>query len=403
MQTPSTQALADSIISQLAASISQTVPLLPKSFTVVLAKVLAAVVVLLYKYAGATLLNMFVATASDQETTINGKKVVPLIELGRQFGMGDPVAATFAELVVTVPVQVQSGSLAAGAQLLHRPTGIIYVTKAARALDASSVTVTVRAAAGPPDASGNITDGSGVVGNRLVADQLEFANPLGNVSRIVSVQSVAVTAADAETMPEYRARLTRYCQARPQGGAYADYPVWGGAVAGIVNIYPYTSATPGEVDVYVEADEESSGSADGIPTGPQLAAVVAAIEADVDGLASNRPANAGVNVYAITRKAFSVTVVGLTADDESAAEDLIEEAVDEWLRTREPFIVGLSVLPRTDRITLAALGGIVHDAVSSVGGTVSNVADFLVAGVPGETAYTLGPGEKAKRGTVTFA
>lgn len=392
--TPTTAALADAIVSQIEASISQTIPLLPKSFTRVLAKALAGAIVIVYRYAGFAFLQMFVSTASTRETVVNGRTLIPLVEWGRLVGVGDPEPATRAELNLTVNVTEQSGSLAAGAQLIFSPTGVVYVSTAAVALDAATVTVRVRAAS---QSGGG--DGSGDIGNRIVADVLTFANPLPNVARDAVVASVAVTAADGEGWEPYRARVVRRFQRRPQGGAYADYEAWATSVAGIVAAYPYTGA-PGEVDVYCEATVASSGSADGIPTGPQLTAVAAAIDFDENGLATRRPANAAVNVLAITRTGFDIIVNGLEATDTAAAETAIEDAVDDYLRSRAPFIVGLSVLPRLDRVTLAAVSGVADEAASALGATITSV-ELELDGDP-ITSYTLGDGELAKSLGVTF-
>jgi uncharacterized phage protein gp47/JayE len=194
--------------------------------------------------------------------------------------------------------------------------------------------------------------------------------------------------------------VLRRFQARPQGGAFADYDEWA-RITGIVGVYPYKSDTPGEVDVYVLATEESSGDPDGVPTGAQLTAVAAAIELDDEGLASQRPVNAAVNVLATTRSGFDVTFTGLDADDVDAAKAAVEEAVDEYLRTLEPFIQGLSVLPRKDRVTQGAVAGVANDAVEAVGGTIANVTLQLSGSTI--TAYTLGRGELAKLGTPTYA
>ncbi len=80
---PTTAALRDTIVAQIAGSISQTIPLLPKAFTRVLAAVLAAAIVIVYKYASWQFLQLFVAHATDKETEINGKKIRPLVEWGR--------------------------------------------------------------------------------------------------------------------------------------------------------------------------------------------------------------------------------------------------------------------------------------------------------------------------------
>lgn len=64
LNPPTIDEIRDSIVSQIEASIGQTVPLLPKAFIRVLAKVLAAAILVLYKYGGFIFLQIFVSTAS---------------------------------------------------------------------------------------------------------------------------------------------------------------------------------------------------------------------------------------------------------------------------------------------------------------------------------------------------
>lgn len=397
--TPTTQQIASNIIGQLETAISQTIPLLPKSFSRVLAKVLAAVYVVLYKYAGFSLLQQFVASASFESTEVNGETLIPLVEWGRLVGVGDPLPATQAELVLEVTVLTQTGSLAGGTQLLYAPTGVVYLTTAAVALSAATVSVTVRASSDPGDGS-TPGDGSGAIGNLEPGQILQFAGSPPNVATNATVTSAAVVGADGESEALYRARVVRRFQRKPQGGAYADYRAWGTEVAGIRNVFPYTGA-PGEVDVYVEAE----AGPDGIPDGAQLAAVADFIEFDPNeapsptGLANRRPANAAVNVLPITRTGFDVAITGFEAADPATVLDSIEQGLDEFLRAREPFIVGLSTLPRLDRITQGAVAGVVQEIAESNGASVAGVT-LLRAGFE-ITQYTLAPGELAKLSTVT--
>jgi uncharacterized phage protein gp47/JayE len=393
IQQPTVQELTTNIVAQLEAKLSEDLPLLPKAFVHVLAKVLAAVTVLLFKYAGWILLQLFVAHASMEETVILGRRIRPLVEWGRLVGVGDPVEATQAEHVVDVTVRNQIDDLRAGTQLVSPASQVIYQVVGTVALDAPVVQVTVRASG---DGQGG--DGSGSIGNLLPGDILEFANPLANIERRATVVSRTVDGADAEDPDTYRARVFRRFQRRPQGGAYADYQSWGEELAGILNVYPYTGA-PGEVDVYVEATVASSGSEDGIPTEPQLEEVRAAIEADLNGLASRRPANAAVNVYPITRQPFDVLLGGLEAADEDAVLQAIAEGVDDYLRAREPYIVGLAPLPRLDRITQGAVAGIVMGVAEAEGATAATV-ELQLNGNP-ITEYTLPPGQKARLGTLS--
>lgn len=392
---PTTKEIADNILAQLEASLNQSLSLLPKAFTRVLAKALAAVFVLIYKYAGFMFLQIFVRTASMATTEVNGVSLVPLIEWGRLIGVGDPTAATQAELLIEITVTNQTGVLPVSSQLLGATNGVTYVTLTAVTLDASTKQVAVRAVS---DQSGG--DGSGAIGNLPAASTVSFANPLANVARAAVVVSASVTGSDAESPENYRQRVLDRFQKRPQGGAYADYEVWGEEAAGILNVYPYASECPGQVDVYVEATPESSGSPDGIPTTPQLNAVLQLIESDSAGLATRRPVGALVNAFPINRLGFTVTVFALTVSDPAQTQADIETALTEYFLAREPFIVGLSVPPRLDRITRTAVDGTIEDIVSAAGGVFGG-SSVTQSGTLVE-AYTLGIGEKAKLLSVAF-
>lgn len=391
--TPTTQEITDNIVAQLETVLSQTIPLLPKTFTRVLAKALGGVLILVYRFAGFSLLQQFVTTATIEETIVNGTAFSPLTEWGRIFGVGDPKDGARAELLIDVTVINQIGSLPGNSQLLRADTGVIYLTVAPVPLVSSVVQVTVRASS---QQGGG--DGVGDIGNLEDGDIISFANPLPNVATDAVVDSTTVEGADPETEEAYRARILDTTQARPQGGAYSDYRVWGSEVDGVEQIYPYTSDTPGEVDVFVEAT--TAIDPDGIPTPALLTAVFDAIELDDNGLATRRPANAAVNTLAITRSEFNVDVAGFTADDPATTEANIAQGLDEYFRAREPFILGLSVLPRQDRITQGSVAGVVSEIANAEGATVALVT--LKIGATPIIADTLDDGEKAKLGTLTF-
>lgn len=396
LETPTTQEINDNIIAQLEAELSQTIPLLPKSFMRVLAKTLAGVFMLLYKYGGFIFLQIFVRTASAKDTTILGKTVNPLTFWGRLIGVGDPTAATQAELLIDITVNTIGGTLDSGTQLIGELNGVTYITIGAVAIDAGTIQATIRAVS---DQSGG--GGAGTIGNLDPGDIVSFANPLGVVARDAAVNTQTVTGANAEDIEVYRQRVIDRFQKRPQGGALADYEAWGEEVEGIINVYPYTG-NPGEIDVYSEATPASSGSPDGIPTAAQLTAVKDSIELDSAGLASRRPANAFVNSLPITRSAFEVEVQGLSADNSAQVQTDITDAATEFFLDAEPFIDGLTVPPRRDRITRSALIGLVADVVSAANGTFTTV-NFNLVGSPGTLEiYVLQAGEKAKVDSVGF-
>lgn len=395
LTTPTTKEISDNIIAQLEASLNQSIPLLPKAFLRVLARALAGVFVLLYKYGGFMFLQMFVRTATISETTVNGRTLSPLIEWGRLIGVGDPAPATNAELTISITVDTQTGVLPSGAQLVNSDNGVTYTTIGAVSLNAATKTATIRAVS---DQAGG--RGAGAIGNLDPGAIVSFANPLANVSRNATVTAQTVTGADRESTDAYRQRIIDRFQKRPQGGAYADYEQWGEEPAGILNVYPYTSECPGQVDVFVEATPESSGSPDGIPTTAQLQEVLDSIELDSSGLATRRPANALVNAFPITRTGFDVRITTLQVNDLAAVQQQITTALTEYLAGRKPYIIGLSTSLRRDRITRTAVSGVVEDIVTAAGGIFGS-AEVSVSSVATD-AYTLGIGEKAKLKSVVF-
>lgn len=393
--TPSVDEINSNIIAQLESSMARTVPLLPRSFLRVLAKTLAAVVSVLYRYAGFIALQMFVSSASFKATVINGKTVVPLVEWGRLIGIGDPKTSTQAELTIQLTVQSQGGSLPVNSQLLNSATGVTYLTLSGVLLNSNTVEVGVRAVSDQTD-----TQGAGVQGNMEAGDKLSFVNPQASVAQVAVVVSQDVTGASAETEQAYRQRIVERFRRRPQGGAYSDYEQWGESVAGIVNVYPYTGDFPGQVDLYVEATEDSSGSPDGIPTNAQLTQVLAAVELDDNGLATRRPVGALVNAFPISRKEFNISIFGLVVSDAVTVQSQIDAAIAEYLLERSPYVIGLDSSFRKDRISASALGGLIDSIVTPAGGIFTRVT--LTAGGVSTEVYTLNQGEKAKLGVVSY-
>lgn len=398
LTTPTTAEINANIIAQLEASLNQTIPLLPKSFNRVLSKALAGVFILIYKYAGFIFLQMFVQTASDQDTEVNGEIINPLKFWGRLIGVGDPTAATNAELLIDITVTNQTGSLPSGSQLVNSNNGVTYITIGSVLLDDPIVQATIRAVS---DQAGG--GGAGVIGNLDPGAIVTFANPLANVDRSAVVDSQVVTGANGESTEVYRQRIIDRFQKRPQGGAYADYEIWGEEAPGIINVYPYTGA-PGEVDVYSEATVASSGSPDGIPTGAQLQSVLDLINLDENGLASRRNANAFVNSLPITRTGFDVTVTGIAGvSDLAAVQADVTAGLTEYFLSVEPFIAGLTVPPRNDQLTRTRVSAIVEDIVTAAGGTFSSATFSEFGSATLLSVYVLGEGEKAKATSVVFA
>jgi len=293
--------------------------------------------------------------------------------------------------VIAVTVTNQTGTLQAGTQLLRASTGVIYTVLADVAKSSPVINATIRAVSDP---DGNL--GVGTIGNLEADDVVSFMSPESNVVRDATVVSTSVTGADAEDVEVYRGRIIAHVSALPQGGAYTDYKAWGEEPDGILRVYPFTSPqTPGEISVYVESATET----DGIPTSAQLNAVEASIIYDDGGLASRMPAGViGVSVYPITRTAFRVVVYGYSVSDDldSECRNAIDEACSEYFLTREPWLLGLSPLPKTNRVVSGEVEGIVHSVLAAHGGTASSVEVQPNGGGSAIQVQVLNYGQKAK-------
>lgn len=379
-----TEQVYQQIIAQLEASLGQSIPFLPRSFIRVLAKAFAAVYIQLYKYADWQFLQLFVTRATNEPTEILGRTVRPLTEWGRLVGAGGRIAATPARLSVLVEVEQDGATLPAGAQLRGVANQALYRVESATLLEEPSTVVPVVAV--EPGTGGNSADNS----------TLEFVNPLATVGPLASVLETTATGSDAETVDDYRQRILDRFQRRPQGGAYADYAEWAGDVPGVRRVFPYTGQ-PGRVSIYIESATES----DRVPTQAQLNAALEAIELDEDGLATRRPANAFPDVLPVTVSAFVVTVTGLDVESEAEVQADIANALAGYFAAREPFIVGLSIPPRLDRVVTSAVSSLVEQIVADAGGIVTSVA-VTRQGQP-FSAYVLGEGELARLQAVNYA
>lgn len=183
------------IIDQLEAQFNFVIPLLSKAFNRTLARVLAAVWMINYKFGNWMLLQLFVSTASFKSITIFGKTITPLIEWGRLIGVGDPLPATAARLSIDVTVNSPAETLPSGTQFVSSINGLTYITDLAYVL------------VGPVDTIEVVCTQPGSQGNLEAGDPISLVNPLGIIDRDAVVNSVVVSGVDPETETDYRARV----------------------------------------------------------------------------------------------------------------------------------------------------------------------------------------------------
>jgi hypothetical protein len=382
------------IIDQIETQTGQIIPILPKAFIRILAKVLAGVFIILYKVAGWIFLQIFVSTASYDEVEILGKKITPLIEWGRLVSVGDPDPATQAELSIDLTVLTLDSVLPSGTQFTSDLNGLTYITQQSYTLSIDPFTIDV------------ICTKSGTIGNLEVNDILTIANSVGYIEDDAPISAILTTAVDKEAEDDYRQRIIERFQLQPQGGALTDYRIWAQDASGVKQSYWYTG-DPSNVIGYIEGDPEIYP--DRIPDSSLLLAVGNVIDFDPDtGLATRRPVTAVIdpvgdktytNIKAVILKEFDVEITGLVIDNIDDIEDQIYDALVTYFLNREPFIEGLTLLPKRNVVSQANVIGIVDDIVSANNGTFTTAIIELGGFITAQ--YTLGEGEISKLKSLT--
>ena len=380
------------IIDQLEAQFNFSIPLLTKAFNRTLARVLAAVWMINYKYGNWMILQLFVSTASFKPITIFGKTIRPLIEWGRLIGVGDPLPATAAKLDIDITVNTVGATLDAGTQFISNINGLIYITDQSYLLVGAVDTIEV------------VCVQPGTQGNLTAANPISLVNPLGIIDRDAVVNAVTLSGVDAETEDDYRARVEEKFKERPQGGAYVDYRIWASEVTGVDQTYWYTADIPTHVIGYVAGDIDIYPNR--IPNSALLLAVGDAVDFEtVDGVkvSTRRPIGAIIdpagdktytNIKPVVIKDFDINIIDLSVDDLAGVKALISTALTSYFLEREAYIEGLSFPPVVNNIQQSQIIGLIQNIVTANNGTfLTAVVELVGVTVPN---YVLQEGELAE-------
>lgn len=375
---------------------NQKLRLLPKSFVVVLAKVLAGIFVIPYKLGGWFYLQLFPDTASFDTVDVLGQTVRPLVRLGTLFGVGEPLGGTAWNGTASVEVVLAGRTLTLGTQLKSDKTGLVYNVAANTPVEGDAVTFPVYCTQ------------SGTMGALADGDVLKFVSPLGFVSREAAVTGTTQNGTDEETEEHYRARVQSGYGPQPQGGSLTDYRTWAFDVAGVLNTYPYNDKnSPAGVLLYVAGSPEIYP--DRIPDRGLCVAVGKACTYDPDtGKASRKPLTAVLdpagdetytNVKPVVVKTFDVYVTGLDGAGAGDFGDSLEGELKTYFENREPYIRGLTDdIGRTDDVLRNAVIAVVSGVATSMQAKFGT-ATMRLGGADTE-AYTLGQGELAALGSL---
>lgn len=376
------------IVSGLETELNTKFRLLPKAFIRVLAKVLSAVFITLYRQQAWIFLQMFVQTASFDEVEILGKKIRPLVLWGNLVGVGEPGAATQFVGKIKVKATAVNTYLMQGTQFVNAATGKIYFTTENFLLRNLENEIGIKCAE------------AGTVGNLAVGDELQTTSPLANIDRFAVCTAVSLDAVDEENEDAYRSRVTLRWRTQPQGGALSDYRKWVSDVAGVMQAYIYKDDdSPAGVLIYVVANNETR-----LPADDLLVQVGEACTFDPVTGAGRKPIGAILdprndgtfkNVRACTVTDFDVYVEGYSGEELSSFNTSAKADVAAYFWEREPFVRGLSVdSERTDRISVINIMGIINDVADGLNAYFAKVEVKKDGEVIDD--YRLGRGELAK-------
>ncbi|WP_407545947.1 baseplate J/gp47 family protein [Vibrio parahaemolyticus] len=361
---PEISELQARILTDIEGKIGQKTPLLKKAAWRVLSWALAGVISILYKYINYRSLQMFVQTADEDGLTLWGDTYdVP---------RGKESAAKFNIVLVGTDGQV----VKAGTQYTKNTTGYFYRQLETVTLSGGEAVATVVATQG------------GVTGNLSVGDFVSPVNPIG-IEKQASIVEILVTGTDAEEVEVWRSRILERIRNPPQGGALADYVQWAEEPTGIKRAF-VEQIEAGTVGVYCE----SSTEADGIPTETQLQEAEDSIRS-----AYRLPMTAALSVLPISRLTFDISVVDLQPN-EGDMHTAIEGSLELFMKQREPFMQGLSMLPKKNEVSVNLLLSQVVFSINAYGGTFKEIK--LYSGGTEITTKTLAIGELAKLGAVNY-
>jgi len=236
-------------------------------------------------------------------------------------------------------------------------------------------------------------------------DELETTSPIANVDSVATVNSVDVTAIEAEDLEDYRNLVIQAFQLEPQGGAATDYRIWAADAAGIRTVYPYTKdGAIYTVQVFVEALPENSepGQPAGYPPESMLTDVEDVIELDPDTTKDinergRRPLQATVEVLEVVPVAVTITINDLS-DKSAPVIALITSAIEDLMYTIRPYIPGADGTNRKDTLYISALIAAIYDVLDE-GISFSNVSIEIASTTYSQYAFGDTP---AKYGTYPY-
>lgn len=388
---PTLLELYNGAISSIQTAFGGVLPAFGKKVLQVLAGVWAGFLKILYLVNGNVQKNVWFDTADPE--AIGGT----LERFGRTYLLRDPYAATQGVYVCSVTGSA-GATIAANTTFLSDITSLspnyLFILDTLYTLTGSGDFITLRALT------------AGTISSLAISNTITCTKPLANVNQTATVSAITTSPVDGETTDQYRAAIGLHVKLAPQGGAAADYRIWGSEFAGVAKIYPYTpGGSPWQVNVYVEAIPADGQGPPyyGVPTSTILDGVTAYILNNPNTGLQRKPmgvilgpSNVGALAIGVNQIAIQFTgASGISGADRTTITNALIEAVNNI----RPFIAGCdNVADQNDTISVslpATTGSVappedyvvVVIAMQAVPGVLFTGVNMTVDGTP-ETAYT---------------
>jgi uncharacterized phage protein gp47/JayE len=300
---PTLQELQEQIVTDYETELGQTIPLLPKTFIRVWAKVRAGLLYLAYRHSLWVLRQAFVETCD----------LAQLEKIGRDYRLSRvPPQSQI--------VQVQFDGLPGTTLPTNRALvfgEVTFITRTSGVVPLGGTTLTVEAESQTP----------GLVGAAGIGDSLLVVQEIAGLAQAGEVMAVVREAENEESLTSFRQRVLEERRTPPQGGAIPDWVRWTREVPGVANAIA-TREIPGNVVVYPLMGFTES---DRIPTLSQLAEVTAYITDPI-----RRPLNClDAEARAFRVVEFDVTISNLTPDTPEIRQSLTDN-ITAYMLSRFP-------------------------------------------------------------------
>lgn len=363
MTIPTIAELESQIVTAIEGKIGQTVPAFIRAFFRILAKGVAGVLSLGYRFASWCLDQTQPATANEFWLTI----------WGNRYGVIRAPAVAWRGTATATGI---NGTDIPAGTLWQTSANVVYSQESLVTIAGGTATVTIKA----------LTRGTG----SSLADTtpLTTVSPIAGSDNTAEVASTLTDGVDKQPLEEYRAEVMNRIAYRPQGGAIPDYVIWAREVPGIVAAF--VEGGGGDVTVYPLI--ALTGVAR-VPGAPKIAEVLAYLTDPI-----RKPLGANIFVLAATERTCAVTVttgtiggVALTTGQKISVEDAVYASIYASYPKQYP-----DQVDPTDQVE----PGMVWDALRAIGATAADVS-VNVSGIGGP--HILPIGEIVKPGVFTWA